>query len=513
MDNNNIEIHNDDTDHIKPSLLLLSVFVIATCGLIYELVAGTLASYVLGDSVTQFSTIIGTYLFAMGVGSYLSRFVTNNIFRKFVTIELLIALIGGFSSTILFILFEQIAYFRLIMYSLVFITGLLVGLEIPLLMRMLKDNFSFSDLVSEIFTFDYIGALLASLIFPLFFVPYIGLIRTSLFFGLLNAVIALWVCSTLNRKSNKTKGLKLLAWIVIATLVIAFALANKIQDFSEELSYHDRVIFSKSTPYQRIVITKHKNDIRLFLNNNLQFSSVDEYRYHESLVHPLMSALPNKDTIVILGGGDGLAAREVFKYKEVKKIILVDLDPAVTQLFTTHPMLSSLNHNVFKNPKIQVINQDAFIWMLEQKKQFSAFIIDFPDPSNFSVGKLYSLSFYNRLFKNLKENGVVVIQSTSPLVAPKSYWCVENTLKKAGFLTVPFHTYVPAFGDWGYVMASKQPLQFTQALPESLLYYSPKTFDAMCVFPKDIEHRNVDINRLNNQVLVRYFEEEWSKIN
>ncbi len=497
----------------KPALLLFSVFVIATCGLIYELVAGTLASYVLGDSVTQFSTIIGTYLFAMGVGSYLSRYFNTDLFARFVQIELMIAVLGGFSSTILFVLFEQILYFRLILYVLVFLTGLLVGLEIPLLMRMLKDKFTFSELVSEVFTFDYIGALLASLIFPLFFVPHIGLIRTSLFFGLLNAVVALWVCFSLKDPGYKVKWLKGVAFIVIAFLVVAFIFATKIQDFAEEFSYHDKVIFTKSTPYQRIVLTKHKNDVRLFLNNNLQFSSLDEYRYHESLVHPLMTSLAQKDTIVILGGGDGLAAREVLKYKEVKKLYLVDLDPAVTQLFKSHPLLTPLNKDALSDPKIEIINQDAFIWLLESKKQFNAFIIDFPDPSNFSVGKLYSLTFYKQLYKCLGDQGLVVIQSTSPLVAPKSYWCVEATLQKAGFKTLPYHTFVPAFGDWGYMMASKGEFPPHQPLPFALKFYNHDTFEAMCNFPVDMARRKAEVNQLNNQSLVRYFEEEWGKVN
>lgn len=497
----------------KPALLLLSVFVIATCGLIYELVAGTLASYVLGDSVTQFSTIIGTYLFAMGVGSYFSRYITKDLFTRFVQIELMIALLGGFSSALLFVLFEQVVYFRLILYALVFLTGLLVGLEIPLLMRMLKDKFTFSDLVSEIFTFDYIGALLASLVFPLFFVPYVGLIRTSLFFGILNAAVALWVCISLKDGGYKISWLKGVACAVIALLVLAFVFAQRIQDFAEELAYHDKVIYSKSTPYQRIVLTKHKNDVRLFLNNNLQFSSSDEYRYHEALVHPLMCSLRNKDTIVILGGGDGMAAREVFKYPEVKKIYLVDLDPAVTQLFKQHPLLTPLNQGAFSNPKIEVINHDAFIWLLEQHKTFNAFIIDFPDPSNFSVGKLYSLTFYKQLFKTLSDKGLVVIQSTSPLVAPKSYWCVEATLNKAGFQTLPYHTFVPSFGDWGYIMAyvGQEPKQ--GKAPDALRYYSQEAFEAMQHFSKDMERRKVEVNQLNNQVLVRYFEEEWSRVN
>src|SRR5688572_19616389 len=174
-------------------LLLISVFVVATCGLIYELVAGTLASYLLGDSVTQFSTIIGTYLFAMGIGSYLSRFFNNYLLSWFIAVELLVGMVGGFSAALLFVLFEQVIYFRVLLYALVIVTGVLVGLEIPLLMRILKDRLEFSDLVSRIFTFDYIGALFASLLFPLIFIPYFGLLRTSFFFGLLNILVAWFV--------------------------------------------------------------------------------------------------------------------------------------------------------------------------------------------------------------------------------------------------------------------------------------------------------------------------------
>src|SRR5688572_15838018 len=183
-------------------LLLISVFVVATCGLIYELIAGTLASYLLGDSVTQFSTIIGTYLFAMGIGSYLSRFLKDNLLSWFISIELLVGMVGGFSAGVLFVLFEQVIYFRVILYALVIITGTLVGLEIPLLMRILKDRLEFSELVSRIFTFDYIGALFASLLFPLIFIPYFGLLRTSFFFGLLNVIVA-WVVAVRFKKAIK----------------------------------------------------------------------------------------------------------------------------------------------------------------------------------------------------------------------------------------------------------------------------------------------------------------------
>ena len=171
----------------RTPILFLNVLIIATCGLVYELLAGTLASYVLGDSVTQFSLIIGIYLFAMGVGAWLSRFLESNLAKRFVEVELAVALVGGASAPLLFLSFARLTGFQLVLYSIVFVIGTLVGLEIPLLMRILKDQLDFKEIVSRVLAFDYIGALLASLLFPLFLVPRMGLVRTSLLIGLLNA--------------------------------------------------------------------------------------------------------------------------------------------------------------------------------------------------------------------------------------------------------------------------------------------------------------------------------------
>jgi spermidine synthase len=495
----------------KSTLLLLSVFVIATCGLIYELVAGTLASYLLGDSITQFSTIIGTYLFAMGIGSYLSRYINKNLIIWFIQIELLVGLVGGFSSTILFVVFEHVIYFRVILYAIVSLTGMFVGLEIPILMRILKEKFEFKELVSEVFTFDYIGALLASLIFPLFFVPHVGLIRTSLFFGLINTAVALWVIYTFKQEVKQVSRLLVLAWIIFVVMLSCFVYADSIQNYSESMAYHDKIIISKSSPYQRIVVTNDKKELRLFLNGNLQFSTLDEYRYHESLVHPIMANVSDRDTILLMGGGDGLAVRELLKYPEVKKIILVDLDHVMTDLFRTHPALTRLNDSAFSDPRVQIINEDAFIWSTNQQQKYSVVIIDFPDPSNFSLGKLYSYSFYNRLNHLLKPDGCTVIQSTSPYFAPLSFWCVNATLKKSGFNTLPYHTYIPSFGEWGYIIGYKEDFNPTHPYPNGLKYISPELFRQMCFFSKDMEERPVEVNRLNNQVLVNYFDQEWSK--
>src|SRR4029079_14564783 len=314
----------------RPPLLFLNVLIVATCGLIYELLAGTLASYVLGDSVTQFSLIIGIYLFAMGVGSWLSRFIEKGLARRFVDVELAVAVLGGFSAPLLFITFSRVSYFYALLYFVVFAIGVFVGLEIPLLLRILKNEIEFKELISRVLAFDYIGALLASILFPIFFVPRLGLIRTSLIFGMLNAGVALWGTWLLRPLiKGQITGLRVKAVLVMALLVIALVKANKITSLAEDEMFADEIVYTQDTPYQRIVITRGRAGFQLFLNGNLQFSSTDEYRYHEALVHPARIVSNSPRRVLVLGGGDGLALREILKYPSVEHVTLVDLDPEI----------------------------------------------------------------------------------------------------------------------------------------------------------------------------------------
>lgn len=496
-----------------PILLLFAVFVIATCGLIYELIAGTLASYLLGDSVTQFSTIIGVYLFSMGVGSFFSKYVEKELLAWFVKIEILVGLVGGTSSSILFLVFDKVASFRIILYFLIGLTGVLVGLEIPLLMRVLeKSKFEFKEIVSKVFTFDYIGALLASVLFPLLFVPYMGLIRTSFFFGVFNTIVALIVCYQFSDELKHKISLKISAWSVLVLLVIGFVLSDKIMSWSESMAYQDKIIFAKSSHYQRIILTRNKRELKLFLNGNLQFSSTDEYRYHEALVHPGMASRQAIKKVLILGGGDGLAVRELLKYPQIQHITLVDLDTYMTDLFKKNPLLTSLNQGSLTNPKVKVINTDAFQWARNTNEQFDFVVIDFPDPSNFSVGKLYTNTFYREVSKLMSNEAILVVQSTSPYVAPKSFWCVNKTLQSVGLQTQPYHCYVPSFGEWGYVLASKSAFHVAEMYVPNLKFLTKDSFKQMAYFPKDMQTVQTETNKLNNQILVHYFEEEWGKV-
>ncbi|HMN22708.1 MAG TPA: polyamine aminopropyltransferase [Ottowia sp.] len=497
--------------------LLASVFVVAACGLLYELAAGAIASYVLGDSVLQFSTIIGSYLFAMGVGSWLSRHFERQLPAHFLRIELLVALAGGLLPALLFLAnaFAP-ASFRVVLYGLVLVVGVLVGLEIPLVMRILRRDVQLRELVSQVLTFDYLGALAVSLAFPLLLVPQLGMVRTGLVFGLMNAAVAVWALWLFRHELRRWGAHAAACAFVLAVLAVGWALADRVTTLAEDRLYADRVVLAQTTPYQRIVVTHAPGEgrpgHRLFLNGNLQFAERDEYRYHEALVHPVMAAHGAPKKVAVLGGGDGMAVREILKYPSVEQVTLVELDPAMTELFTRHPQLAALNGHALTSPRLRVVNTDAFRWLDETSDTFDVIVVDFPDPTNFSIGKLYTLSFYALLEKRLTASGYAVIQTTSPLVARRSFWTVVQTIEAAGLTATPYHAHVPSFGEWGYVIASRRPWRLPRALPEELRYLTPHTLALLFDFPADMARVPAEVNRLSNQVLVHTYEAEWGRV-
>jgi len=493
--------------------LLFSVFVIASCGLAYELVAGALSSYLLGDSVTQFSTVIGAYLFAMGIGSWLSKYVTRDLAGTFIRIELMVGLLGGFSAVGLFIAFTWLpGPFRLLLYLSVFGVGVLVGLEIPLVMRILKRELAFKEVVSQVLTFDYLGALAVSVLFPLALAPHLGMMRTALLFGLLNVAVALWALHLFRDQLPSRPWLAVQSWAAFAVLALGFGSAGQLTSLAEASLYADDIVHAESTPYQRIVVTRWRDDLRLFLNGNLQFSSHDEYRYHEALVHPGLAALPHARRALVLGGGDGLAVREILKYPQVTSVTLVDLDVGMTDLFASAPPLVALNRGALSDPRVTVVNADAVSWLEESRDYFDFVVVDFPDPANFALGKLYTSAFYRLLEKRLSARGLIVVQATSPYYARRSYWSVVTTLEDAGLKTAPYHALVPSFGEWGFIVAGRDVFVPVAVDPEKTRFLTPQTLADLFRFPADMGRVPAEVNRLNNQVLVRYFEEEWRKV-
>jgi len=510
-------------------LLLISVLIVATCGLVYELITATMASYLLGDSVTQFSLVIGVYLSAMGLGSWLSRFIVRRLANRFVHVQLLIAVAGGFSAPLLFLAFPVLETIRPLLFGLLVVIGTLVGLEIPLLMRLMPGKEELKDLVARVLAFDYIGALLASIAFPLALLPWLGLVRTSLLFGTFNALVALWSARAFWAQLVRPRLILVQALLVTVVTGGALAVGGQIEAFGERQLYDAPVLLSQKTRYQRLTITRWSNDLRLYIDGNLQFSSVDEHRYHESLIHPAFAAreqlasTPAKRALV-LGGGDGLAVRELLRYPGLDHVDLVDLDPEMTRMFRERPALAALNDGALHDPRVTVHNADAMRWLEQQRsgaaelEPWDIVIIDLPDPNNLSLGKLYTRAFYRLVRAVMAPDAVGVVQSTSPYLSPNAYWCVVATLDAADLHPLPYHAHVPSFGDWGFALIARQPidaptkLAFELPEPEALRFLTPDLVPTLFAFPRDQSPREVEINRLDTQLLVQYYDHDLNGI-
>ena len=507
------------SDRATALILLLSVFVLAVCGLVYELIAGSLSSYLLGDSITQFSLVIGLFLTAMGVGSYLSRFFTQDLLPWFVAIEVAVGVVGGFTPLAGFTTFAYTELYVPTLFTLVFIVGALIGMEIPLMVRILQGAGSLRINVANVLAVDYIGAFAASILFPFALLPHLGLVRAGLLMGHSNvAVSALLIWKFRAELGGATQKLQPLTLIAALMLGIGFLFAGRTVTFLENQIYQDEVILARDTPYQRLVLTRWKEDYRLYLDGHLQFSSVDEYRYHEALVHPVMSLAPARRRVLILGGGDGMAARELLKYPEVKSIDLVDIDQAVTDLFRDHPHLTTLNQQSLRSPRIKVHNQDAMRYLEECDTLYDVVIMDLPDPSAPAIGKLYSQPFFRLLGRRLAADGLLACQATSPFRSREAFWCIVHTIQSAEcgggatLQTRPYHTLVPTFGTWGFVLAGRSIPPIDNAeINQPTRYLTTGLLPSLFLFPADMAEVETPVNHLNDAVITRLYREGYHK--
>ncbi|HFE63947.1 MAG TPA: spermidine synthase, partial [Caldithrix sp.] len=232
--------------------------------------------------------------------------------------------------------------------------------------------------------------------------------------------------------------------------------------------YKDRVIFQKQTPYQRIVVTQWKDYYWLYLNGNEQFSSFDEERYHEPLVHPAMKLSVSREKILVLGGGDGLAAREILKYPEVKQVTLVDIDPAMTDLAQQNPLFVKINKNAMNDRRVNVLNQDAYIFLRNANSFYDVIIVDLPDPKTVEIARLYTRQFYSTARRHLSKGGVLVTQATSPFFSRKAFLSILKSVDSAGFAAIAYHNQIPTLGEWGWVLGVNVPGLTTDQLKDAL---------------------------------------------
>ena len=495
------------------SAIYITVVVVATAGLVYELVAAAAASYLLGDSITQFSTVIGAYLFAMGVGSFLSRWVQRGVAARFVQVEILVGLTGGWAATVLFVAFGQTAHFRVVLYGVVGLVGVLVGLEIPLLLRLLRGRLVFRELVAQVLSLDYVGALAASILFPLLLVPRLGLIRTSLLVGLANAAVGLWSTWIFRRDLAAVGPLRALGVVALVGLGAGVVTADRITAWSEDRLYSDEIILARIH-----AVPAHRADA----------------------LERRPAAVPQRPPAVFLArrvplprgagaSGAGRARRppgacwcsaaatawrcaRFFATRRWSRSRWSTSTPEVTRLFTDNPLLAGLNGGALRDPRVRVVNADAFVWLAGVRDAFDVVVADFPDPHNFSLGKLYSRSFYRTLRSRLAPGGVTVVQATSPMFARRSFWCIAETMRSAGLASRPYHVYVPSFGEWGFVLAGGDGWTPPRAYPAGLRFLTVEATPALFVFPPDMAAVPVEVNRLDNQILVQYYGAEWQRI-
>lgn len=489
-------------------LLMLTTLMISGCSICYELIISAVSSYLLGDTVLQYSITIGLYMSAMGLGSYLSKYMKQHLFDWFVFIELSVGAVGGTSALVLFYANLYMETYQIVMYLEIIIIGTLVGAEIPLLTRIIEnDNENLRVTLSSIFSFDYIGGLVGSIAFPLILLPQLGYFATAFLMGGFNVAAAGLIIFKYSGRVRRIGAYKMASVLLFVLMAAGMLFADTISNRVEDGLYRDRVILSEHTQYQHIVMTKHKDDLRLYIDGNVQFCSLDEYRYHEALVHIPMAAAKKRDKVLVLGGGDGMAVRELLKYEDTE-ITLVDLDAQMVELCSENAQISKLNEDSLKSSRLTVVYEDAYKYLGETEEKFDVIIVDLPDPNNESLNKLYTNIFYRLCYGALTEDGVMTVQSTSPYYAPDAFWCIHDTLESEGFYVRPYHLQVPSFGDWGFNLASKQPVETIGVPDVPTKYLTEENIDALFVFGKDEQaKRDIEINALSKPVLIQYYSE------
>ncbi|MBN9655359.1 polyamine aminopropyltransferase [Halobacillus sp. GSS1] len=496
--------------------------IVSICGIIFEVLFGALGSYILGDGVKQYTLTISLFLTGMGIGASVSERVMKQLIVTFIWIEFMVALIGGFSSFTMFGMtaFAPAGTDALFLYLVTFTIGALTGLELPILIRKANEiGVELNRSTARVLFSDYAGGLIGGLLFAFYLRPQMGMVKSAFFVACINLAVAVLVLY-LFRSEIKNFSIHLTGAIIIGVLLIGGLFFGEEMAFSfEQKLYKDPIIHMEESAYQRIVLTKEQGDTRLFLNGSLQFSSTDEHRYHETLVHPPVAFSEKHEHVLILGGGDGIAANELLKYQGIKGITLVDLDPAVTNLARSNFHLLQVNKGALDDPRVNVLNKDAFEFLETADQMYDVIIIDLPDPNNESLNKLYTREFYSLVRNHLSPGGAAMIQATSPLFATEVYWTINETVASTGLYTENFHVDVPSFGNWGFIMASREPLaveevQFTVETE----FLTEEVFQSMTVFGKDEDGEilngegqvvKLEPNTLINPHLIQKYEKAW----
>ncbi len=498
-------------------VVLAAVFVCAACGLVYELALITLGSFLIGNTIEQASIVLSLFVFSMGAGALAAKRLQRRPIEAFAVVESLLALLGGLSVLALYASFAWLDLYQPTLVAFTVLIGALIGAEIPLLMTLIQRirRQEAGDAVADLFAADYVGALVGGLAFPFLLLPTFGQLRGALVVAALNVLAALVVTGWLFGRQIGHRRRLLVAVLftgVLVVLGITSRLTAGFEASARQALYDDPIVAHERSAYHEIVLTEatRRGDLRLFLNGDLQFSSRDEYRYHEALVHPTMAG--RRTRVLVLGGGDGLALREVLRYPDVRDVVLVELDPEMIALARSDDRLVRLNDGALDDPRVRVVSADAFSWLRTQQERFDVAIVDLTDPDDAATAKLYSVEFYGMLAAALAPAGRATIQAGSPYFAPETFWCVGESLKAAGFRITPYQVDVPSFGGWGFHLAGRAtslPLRLPSPAPPDLRFLDEATLAAAGVFPRDLQPRTVDASTLMRPRILDYQRTAW----
>ncbi|WP_442266450.1 polyamine aminopropyltransferase [Tenacibaculum sp. ZS6-P6] len=505
---------------VKRRILFLALFATGLSGIVAEYCFATLSTYFIGDSVKQWSIVISLMLFSMGLGSRITKSFDGNVFKLFIFTEFALSLLVSFSAVTTYYLATQLEYVSIYIYSMAILTGMLIGMELPLAMRLNNDFQSLKLNVANILEKDYYGSLIGGLFFVFIGLPYLGLTHTPFILGFINLFVAILLLIFFKNKLNKQEKNMLFSFagVLVTILIIGNIFAGKIILHGEQSKYKDKIVFQEQSIYQKIVVTKWKNDYWLYLNDNLQFSTFDEPMYHEVLVHPVMHILDKPKKVLILGGGDGCAARELLKYPSLEQITLVDLDKKLTDLFINESELVAINEKSLTNEKVRIVNQDGFKYVTDTKEFFDLILIDLPDPRNVELARLYSKEFYELCRLKLTPNGGLITQAGSPYYTPYAYKCIEKTMEKANYSVLALHNQVLSMGEWGWILGTKNQLSKQEMMAKlnqldtkviTTKWLNKEAMQLITSFGKDFFKKkkldSIEINQISNPVLYEYY--------
>ena len=515
--------HSSDASRSPLSLILkICMFATGCAAMVTEYTLATLASYLLGNTIFQWTAVISLMLFSMGLGSRQSRKLSGHLLDRYVFTEFSLSLFCTFSAIFSFWIAAFTSHNGLVIYGIACLIGFLTGLEIPLVTRINEKHEPLRINISAVMEYDYYGSLAGGALFAFVLLPFLGLTYTPILLGGINLLVAGLILWNFSGTLKWAKILRIIFSVLGVAIAGAAYFAKPIILYGEQSKYKDKIIYEEQTRYQKIVLTQWKNDVWLFLNGSIQFSTYDEHRYHEPLVHPAVSLLKERKDVLVLGGGDGLAARELLKYPDVENITVVDLDPAMTRLAKSNEIFLKINRGAFNDPSVKIINQDAYQFIQNSANLYDAIIVDLPDPKSVSLSLLYSVGFYKLANRHLKPFGVLVTQSTSPLYCPEAFLCIRKSMEAAGFSVVSYQNAIPSMGEWGWNLGVKSEKMTTDRLRESLLslefsgletrFLNRDAMISMAYFGKGLFERlgGIEVNTQFNPVLLEYYRKgDW----